>query len=266
MPIHDRANSRDAAERFPFQPPRTRVVSLIVLCPVLFFGGEAFGQKKKPVKAKTEDLLTAKAFPKLWKFVSSDKNAVLKTTWDLDKTPKIPELKCTGKPPGYVRTVEKFTNFDLTLEWLYPGDEKCNSGILVYCGADKVWPASVQVQLHRPFAGSIFPMKGATTAAAVNVKNPKLAIGTWHKCRILSKNGTITVWIDENKVGAVKNCKPSTGYIGLQSEGFPIKFRRFEITRLQTPKKAKPKPKPGKKVTPPKVNAKPKTATAPASR
>jgi len=231
------------------------------LCSALCLGGEAFGQKEPPAKpkakAQAEDLLSAKAFPIKWQHVSSDKKAELVGTWDFDKTLKVPELKCTGKPPGYVRTVEKFENFDLTLEWHYDGDKNCNSGILVHCNDDKVWPACIQVQLHWPEAGSIFPMTGASAAAKVMVTGLKLDLKVWHTCRVLSNNGTITVWIDGKRVGQVAQCKPSSGYIGLQSEGYPIRFRKFEITRLPGPKKAKPKP-PAKKVLPPKV--KPKTA------
>jgi hypothetical protein len=258
MPIDYRAYRRDAADSCTIRRAGLPPVLLLALCSPVFFGGEVFGQKKPPAKAKAkpEDLLSVKSFPKEWTHVSSDKKAVLKTTWDLDKKPKIPELNCTGMPPGYVRTLEKFANFDLTVEWLYPGDKKCNSGILVYCGADKVWPASVQVQLHRPLAGSIFPMTGAVAANTVAVKGLKLDIGVWHKCRVLSKNGTITVWINGKQVGIVKGCKPSNGYIGLQSEGFPIKFRRFLITRLPGPKKPKPRKAPAKKVPPPKTGTK----------
>jgi 3-keto-disaccharide hydrolase len=259
MPSDHRANSRDAADDIPYRRMGLPPVLLAGLCSALCLGGEAFGQKKPPAKAKVkaEDLLSAKAFPKKWKNVSSDKKAVLKATWNLDQKPKIPELSCTGKPPGYVRTIEKFTNFDLTLEWLYPGDMDCNSGILIHCGQDKVWPACIQVQLHRPQAGSIFAMTGATAAAKVTVNKLKLDIGVWHTCRVLSNNGAITVWINRKRVGQVPGCKPSSGYIGLQSEGFPIRFRKLEITRLPGTKKAKPKPL-AKKVPPPKV--KPKTA------
>lgn len=260
MQCDHRANSRDAATRFRYPRRRVPLGTLLVLCSGLLAAGDAVAQKKKPAeakaKAKAEDLLSVGAFPKLWKHVSSDKKAVLANTWHFDKKPKIPELNCTGKPPGYVRTAEEFTNFDLTLEWQFPKDEDCNSGILVHCGEDKVWPASIQVQLHRPFVGSIFPSPGAKTASEVKVKSLKLASATWHKCRIRSVDGTITVWINDKLIGAVAKCEPSSGYIGLQSEGFPIKFRRFEITRLKNPEPVKPKPVPATKVPPPKVKAK----------
>jgi len=222
------------------RPVPAVMVAVVAGC---LFAPRAWAQPA-PTKTKVEKLIAADAFPKKWKHVSSDTASKLADTWTLDaKTdPKNPVLICTGKPSGYVRTTDKYTNFELTLDWKYPADPNCNSGILLHSGEDKVWPASIQVQLHRPVAGSIFPMKGATTANRVTRKSVKLDTGAWHSCRIVSKDGTISVWINGKKVGEVTECKPGGGYIALQSEGSEIHFRKFEIRKLEDTKKTAGKP------------------------
>ncbi|MFQ5734810.1 MAG: DUF1080 domain-containing protein [Planctomycetaceae bacterium] len=205
--------------------------------------------------AKPEHLINKAAFPAKWHFVSSDKNAKPAGTWTLDVTTDkdFPILKCTGKPHGYLRTKSKYKNFTLELEWMYPSDPDCNSGILIHStNGNKVWPASIQVQLHRPKAGSIFPLKGASTTNQVKVMGLKLDIKKWHTCKIVSNEGSITVFINGKKVGEVNGCKPSEGYICLQSEGSEIYFRKLSITPATPAKKADPNavaPNPPSKTT-----------------
>ncbi len=211
---------------------------LVCLLPII-----SFAQEKEP---RLEQLIKKGSFPEKWSYFSSEKTSKLENTWSLGYTTdtKIPVLKCTGKPSGYLRTKASYDNFEMTLEWMYPGDPNCNSGILIHCGVDKIWPASIQVQLHRPFAGSIFPLKGAETTNRVTVKNLKLDTGKWHTCRIKSDKGTISLWINEKKVGEVNGCKPAHGFIALQSEGSEIHFRRLVIKNLNPPKKTQPKKPP----------------------
>jgi len=77
-------------------------------------------------------------------------------------------LKCAGNPIGYIRTTEKYENFELELEWRFdPKKGAGNSGVLLRTiGEDMVWPNSMEAQLHSENAGDIwnigdFPMKVA---------------------------------------------------------------------------------------------------------
>lgn len=196
------------------------------------------------------NLLDAKTFPQDWIFHSSDSSAKLGDTWTVKDVDSVPVLFCKGKPSGYLRTKAEHENYELTLEWMYPGDPNCNSGILVHAGKDKVWPASIQVQLHRPFAGSIFPLKGATTTNRVTVKDLKLETSKWHTCKIVSQGDTVTVWINDKKVGEVTGCSPKKGYIALQSEGSEIRFRKITLKSLppKVPPEKTEKKKAGKSV------------------
>lgn len=207
---------------------------------------------------KPENLISKSAFPAKWQYVSSEKGAKLAGTWTLDETDKKnPFLKCTGKPHGYLRTKSKYGEFTLNLEWRYASDPNCNSGVLIHsANGNTIWPASIQVQLHRPEAGSIFPLKGARTTNQVKVTGLNLPVKVWHKCRIVSREQSITVYINGKKVGEVNGCKPAEGYICLQSEGSEIHFRNLTIAPI-TKKKSPPEKK-----TPPRKPKSPPAKTA----
>ena len=184
-------------------------------------------------------LFDASAFPKGWTHFSAVKGSRLRGTWKSKKgrTGKDDVLICTGQPIGYLKTEELYDNFDLSMEWKYPDTPYANSGILIHTsGTDRIWPKSIQVQLHRPMAGSIFPTGGAQTANRIDVNHLKLPVNQWHKCVVSCKDGTVTVWINGKKAGEVTQCRPSSGSIALQSEGQEIHFRRIRVLRQPTGK------------------------------
>jgi len=235
--------------------PRRLLYRLMLLASAALGGNVPAAEAEVPSEApEAVSLLKPKSFSQGWVHYSADTSSQLSDTWTIDdKTDaKVPVLICTGKPAGYLRTSDAYENYELTLEWMYPDDPNCNSGVLVHAGKDKIWPASIQVQLHRPFAGSIFPMKGAMTANRVERKDLKPDVGKWHRCRIQSRDGVITVWINDKKVGEVTGCQPAKGYIALQSEGSEIRFRKISLRELK-PVKKKPAPqkKPQAKDDPP---------------
>lgn len=214
------------------------------------FGLEpTFAQAGSP-GTTSQSLIDVKDLSRIWDYHSSESKSKLSDTWTVDAVTdaKVPVLICKGKPNGYIRTKTAYENFVLTLEWMYPNSKAvCNSGILIHAnGKDKLWPASIQVQLHQPFAGSIFPIKNAKTNNEVRRKNLKLVTEKWYPLKIKSENGTITVWIDGKQVGQVTGCMPSKGFIALQSEGTEIRFRKIEITKIEpkTSPKQKPEAKP----------------------
>ncbi len=181
-------------------------------------------------------LFSADLFPKGWVSYSAEKETDLFDVWSARKgeSADADVLVCRGKPFGYLRTETEYDDFEFSLEWNYPNDPNCNSGILVYTGeADKIWPTSMQVQLHRPTAGSVFPIGMARSDNTVDIKAGELPIAQWHACVVRSEKGRITVTINGNKVGEVTGCAPHKGYIALQSEGSEIRFRRITVKRLR---------------------------------
>ncbi|NOX56146.1 MAG: DUF1080 domain-containing protein [Planctomycetes bacterium] len=189
-------------------------------------------------------LLVPETFPTDWFFFSADPKAkrdeiwVLQTTDDGDE----PVLVCQGKdkPFGYLRTVRSFRNYRLGLEWMYPDDANGNSGILVgteavgagKTEADKIWPKAIQIQLHRTKAGSVFPSGGAKTDNTLEVKDLSAPLKQWNTCVVTVRDGTLSVTVNDKKVGQVTGCSPSEGSIALQCEGSVIHFRRIWVEPL----------------------------------
>ncbi len=214
---------------------RALVVWLVVLpAPVFAFFQETVA------KAKADDAeYLLKDFPKGWNHFSSEPASLLNATWqiprevDASKDPKDTVLICLGKPDGYIRTEKEYENFELGLEWKYPTDPNGNSGILLHTiEKDMIWPKSIQVQLHRPTAGSVFPSNGAKLDNPLPAKDLSRPIGEWNECVITSLDGKILVTMNGHKIGEVTGCMPQKGCVGLQSEGSEIHFRKIWIKPL----------------------------------
>jgi hypothetical protein len=143
-------------------------------------------------------------------------------------------LVCSGEPKGFLYTTESCSEFELTLEWRYPKDEDGNSGVLVYTQDEpRIWPTSMQVQLHQPKAGSVFPsgdaMSDQTSEAESDLARP---VNVWNNGKIVSRGGRLSVEVNSKKAGEVSGAKPSFGSIALQSEGSVVHFRRIRLRKL----------------------------------
>ena len=198
----------------------------------------AFFQEPTVKKADEVEYLL-KDFPKGWVHFSSEPTSQLNATWqipkdqDVTKDPKDIVLVCHGKPDGYIRTEKEYENFELYLEWKYPADPNGNSGILLHTiEKDMIWPKSIQVQLHRPTAGSVFPSNGAKVDNPLPTKDLSVPVGDWNKCLIVCLDGKISVTLNSHKIGEVTGCMPQKGCVGLQSEGSEIHFRNLSIKPL----------------------------------
>jgi len=150
-------------------------------------------------------------------------------------------IRCGGRPAGYIRTEESYTNYELTLEWRFlPERGAGNSGVLLrMVGKDKVWPKSIEAQLMSRNAGDIwnidqFPMavdpertNGRRTQKMVPTN--ELPFGQWNRYRIRLDRGELTMEVN----GAIQNtarwCEEVPGKICLQSEGAYIEFRNIVL-------------------------------------
>ena len=187
-------------------------------------------------------MLKADEFAKRWFFFSAEKDAKRNDTWTLKNGQNKGNiiLVCDGTPFGYLRTITAYENFEFGFEWNFPKDENGNSGILIHTNAsgpkksegDKVWPKSIQVQLHRPKAGSIFKIAGAMTDNKVDVMGLSKPVNQWNRGLITCKDGKISVVINGKKAGEVTGCMPKKGTIALQSEGSVIHFRNIWVKKL----------------------------------
>ena len=73
-------------------------------------------------------------------------------------------IHCTGKPMGYIRTVQNYQNYELDVTWRFVKivPKADNTGVLVHMQLpDKVWPKCIQVQGKHERQGDLFLMAGA---------------------------------------------------------------------------------------------------------
>ncbi len=173
-----------------------------------------------------------------WTHFLADPNAKPEDVWTVDADGV---LRCEGRPAGYLRTIEDYTNFTLTLEWRFGAEGRPgNSGVLLRAiGEDKVWPRSIEAQLNHRDAGDIwnidkFPMETdaqrlsgrRTTKLAPSSEKP---LGEWNRYELTLDRGQLTLVVN----GVVQNtaswCAEVPGKICLQSEGAEIFFRDIQL-------------------------------------
>ena len=167
---------------------------------------------------------------KTWQLFAAEKGVKLSDVWTVDGEGEERKLVCNGKQKGYLRTRKSYQNYKLRFEFRFFA-ENGNSGVLLHVdGKDKIWPDAVQVQLHRPTAGSIIPSGNRKTRFTVGAKldwTPQ----KWNTCVIDVRNDTIEVSINGLAVGPLKYCDPCKGFIALQSEGSEVHFRKLTLER-----------------------------------
>jgi hypothetical protein len=158
-------------------------------------------------------------------------------------------LRCEGKPNGYLRTTEAFSDYRLHLEWRWP-ETPTNSGVLLHkTGEDKVWPLCIEAQLMNGNAGDMVTMGQGSriTIEGKEYQTPpdKMAIvvpkqhessekpaGEWNHYDIVCEGDTIRLYVNGVLQNTGTQSSVTHGAIGLQSEGSPIEFRNIYLKSL----------------------------------
>ena len=182
-----------------------------------------------------------------WTFVSKDPTADAAAIWSVQDG----VIRCTGKPNGYARTVARYRDYALHVEWRWPAAAG-NSGVFVHVsGVDKVWPTCLEVQLKATDAGSIRANGGSRVAELnptakdpVNVAHREPAsekpVGEWNACDVICRGDTVTVTINGVRQNHVTAASVTSGAIALQAEGAPVEFRNIVVRPLPAGAPAKP--------------------------
>ena len=194
-------------------------------------------------ESETIDLLTTD-LSEHWKVFSSGPEIPETPVWKVisEENNKELVLICSGTPKGFLYTKQTCDEFELSLEWKYPEDADGNSGVLVYTQDEpRIWPTSMQIQLHQPKAGSVFPSGDATSDQSSEAEEKSLArpVDIWNEGRIISQGGRLSVEVNGRKAGVVTGAKPSVGSIALQSEGSVVHFRRIRLKKRLSAKSVK---------------------------
>jgi hypothetical protein len=153
-------------------------------------------------------------------------------------------LVCAGNPVGYIRTETAYTNFVLKLEWRWnPRTMQVgNGGVLVRVQEpDKVWPRSIEAQLHGGNAGDIwnidaFDMKTApertTGRRTQKTAFAELNVGEWNEYEIICDGPDITLRVNGQTVNRAWEAAEIAGFIAFQSEGAEMHFRRIRLAPI----------------------------------
>lgn len=169
-------------------------------------------------------------------------NSDPKKTWSITNG----VIHCTGKPVGYIRTTEVYSNYFLTVVWRFVKvtPKANNSGILVHIQPpDQIWPKCVQIQGKHGHQGDIFLMSGAESkehkGKDANTPLPligdsvEVPVGQWNKAEIICVRNKVEVFMNSKFVNETTQCTVNSGYIGIQSEGGEIEIRSINYTPLK---------------------------------
>jgi hypothetical protein len=175
-----------------------------------------------------------------WKFFLSDDKVDPATVWSFGDG----VLHFNGKPKGYLRSEKSYANYHLHVEWRWPAnaDAKSNSGVFVHInGPDVVWPKCLQCQVKVGLTGDLIGMAGFDFDAPVvngNKQANKIAApsekpsGEWNVYEIFCRADTIEVIVNGVRQNHLGKLPVTSGFIGLQIEGYPIEFRNIWIQPL----------------------------------
>ncbi|MCW5765295.1 MAG: DUF1080 domain-containing protein [Phycisphaeraceae bacterium] len=153
-------------------------------------------------------------------------------------------LICSGTPAGYIRTTTPYTSYVLRLQWRFnPVTRQAgNSGVLLrVTGPDKVWPKSIEAQLHSGNAGDFWNIDNFTMTTdpartkGRNTRKSKAAerpVGEWNEYEIIVNKGDVVLKVNGEEVNFAYNCEVIPGFIALQSEGSEIHFRNIRLAPL----------------------------------
>lgn len=153
---------------------------------------------------------------------------------------------CKGRPPGVIRTVKEYSNYELIVEWRWaPGTKPGNSGVLIHASKPRemfAWPKSIEVQLAHENAGDFWTIGETLTVAdsqpqgrrwwkkGGSTENP---VGEWNTARIRCEDRKVTVWINGKLMNEGTDLSVTKGAICLQSELGAVHFRKVVLTPIK---------------------------------
>ena len=176
-------------------------------------------------------------------------------------------LFCSGKPIGVMRTRQKFTNFEMVVEWRLMRSAG-NSGVFVWVPdealaelkPDVLPDFGLEVQMldhgyreqyekESGKKGDWFTTNGDIFAVGKSKLRPfpplspdgsrsfprkalSRGVGEWNHYYVRAINGELRLWVNGEEVSGGNGAEPRTGYLGLESEGSPVEFKDIRIREL----------------------------------
>jgi predicted membrane protein len=169
-------------------------------------------------------------------------NADLLKTWSVTNG----VIHCTGKPIGYLRTTQVYSNYFLTVVWRFVkiAPQADNTGVLVHIQSpDKIWPQCIKIQGKHGRQGDLFLMAGAeskehrgrnkNTPIPLQGDSVEVPVGEWNKAETICVGNKVESFMNSKFVNETTECTISSGYIGIQSDGGDIEIRSIDYAPLK---------------------------------
>jgi len=161
------------------------------------------------------------------------------------------EIIILGQPYGYMRTKEPYSNYTLHVEYMYP-EVPGNSGIFINAQVppDRKWPACLENQLSANSAGDFLMINGTDCNEVTDEmrawakergRSPRIEkkeapaefiVGDWNKVDIICDGNHITTYVNGVLQNECTGFTYDSGYICLQSEGYPVLFKNIWLKKL----------------------------------
>jgi len=176
------------------------------------------------------------------------------------------KLVSKGKPLGHLTTNKVYADYRLVVEYRFSGKKEDgsikagNCGVLVHASTPralyKMFPASIEVQMHSGNAGDFWCIEENITVPNMEKRRPKREnqkwggskgdsrrvlnltdgsekkLGEWNTMIIDCVGDEVKVWVNGDFVNHGSKCTASKGQIALQAEGVEVEFRKVELTPL----------------------------------
>ena len=177
------------------------------------------------------------------------------------------ECLCSGTPIGVTRTKKKYKNFEMVIEWSHQ-KKAGNSGVFAWVPdsvlkdlpPNRLPGGGIEIQMldhgyteHYEKSsgkkgdwfstnGDIFPVGSSRMKPfpplspngqrSFPSKELSKGFGEWNHYYVRAINGEVRLWVNGEEVSGGNNCEPSEGYLCLEHEGSPIRFRNIRIREL----------------------------------
>jgi hypothetical protein len=150
-------------------------------------------------------------------------------------------IHCTGKPNGFMRTEQNYSNYVCTVEWRFL--KAGNTGVLVDMQLpDAVWSRCVECQGMHDHQGDFWLWGGVTGNEPANLKkngikmlqpSAEKPVGEWNTFQTVCRSNTVEIIVNGTSMNKLTGCNVSSGFIGLQSEGAELEIRKVYLDPLQ---------------------------------
>jgi len=152
-------------------------------------------------------------------------------------------LICSGVPRGYLYSKASYRDFTFRGEYQFVLTEdqkkqqnKANTGFMVAIQSPhQVWPVSLEVQGSYGKMGSINTNGGLPRVKMTDLSDVRervrLPVDQWNAVEIVMRAGKITSRLNGEIVCTSEATELKEGPIGLQAEGYVVRFRNLRIRR-----------------------------------